>query len=302
MTVELLASDVFRNALSAGTIAAAVCSLVGYFVVLRAQAFAAESLLDVCFAGATGAALVGVSPVLGMAAFGLGAALGIGAVGERARERSVEIGMVVSFALGVGVLFLGIYAHRSASHANAGVGILFGSLLSIHTEDLLRIAILGGITLTGLAVLFRPLLFSTVDPEAARARGVPVRAVSTMFLVLVALAAAGGAMAVGILLAASLLIAPAAAAVRLARRPGRSLLLSMGLGIGITWGGILIAFLWPWRHPPVGFTVTFLSAAVYFIAAAASRNVYARRGKTVIIGDSAETGQWTSKKGSPRHS
>jgi zinc/manganese transport system permease protein len=220
MTVDLLSSDIFRNAMIAGTLAAVVCSLVGYFVVLRAQAFAAESLLDVCFAGATGAALFGVSPVFGMAVFGLGAALGIGAMGERARERSVEIGMVVSFALGVGVLFLGIYARGSASHANAGVAILFGSLLSIRPEDLLIVGGTGCLSIAGLAVLFRPLLFSTVDLEAARARGVPVRLVSSVFLALVALAAAGGAMAVGVLLAASLLVAPAAAAVRLARRPG----------------------------------------------------------------------------------
>ena len=303
MTAELLVSDVFRNAMIAGTIAATVSSLVGYFVVLRAQAFAAESLLDVCFAGATGAALFGLSPVFGMAVFGLGAALGIGALGERAHERSVEIGMVVSFGLGLGVFFLGIYAHGSASHANAGVAILFGSLLSIRPDDLFRIGGMGCLIVAGLAVLFRPLLFSSVDPEAARARGVPVRLVSSVFLVLVALAAASGAMAVGILLAASLLIAPAAAAVRLARRPGRSLLLSVSIGIGITWGGILISFLWPWRQPPVGFTVSALAAVVYFIAVAATRSIYARRGKTIIVGDAAETAQWTSsRKESPKRS
>ena len=102
MTIQLLASDVFRNAMVSGTIAAVVASLVGYFVVLRTQAFAAESLLDVSFAGATGAALFGLAPVLGAAVLGFGAAMGIGALGEKARERDVEIGMVVSFALGLG--------------------------------------------------------------------------------------------------------------------------------------------------------------------------------------------------------
>jgi zinc/manganese transport system permease protein len=202
----------------------------------------------------------------------------------------------------VGVLFLGLYAHRSASHSNAGMAILFGSLLSIRPEELLWVGGLGFVTVCGLAVLFRPLLFSTVDPEAARARGVPVRLVSSAFLVLVALAAAGGAMAVGILLAASLLVAPAAAAVRLARRPGRALLLSVGLGIVTTWGGILISFLWPWRHLPVGFTVSALAAVVYFIAFAVRRNSYAGRGKTVIVGDNAETGQWISRRESPKRS
>ena len=291
MNFELLRSDIFLNAMVTGTLVAAVTSLVGYFVVLRAQAFAAESFLDVCFAGATGGALLGISPVLGMAVFGLGAALGMGGLGERAHERSVEIGMVVSFALGLGVLFLGIYAHGSAAHANAGVAVLFGSLLSIRQADIVRIGILGLVAVVALAFLYRPLLFSTVDPEAARARGVPVRLVSIGFLVVLALAAAVGSMAVGILLAASLLIAPAAAAVRVTRRPGRSLLLSVCLGVGITWVGILISFLWPWHRPPVGFTISALAAAAYLIAAASSRNLYARRGRTVIVGDSAETGQ-----------
>ncbi len=196
-----------------GTFVAVVTSLVGYFVVLRAQAFAAESLLDVCFTGATGGALLGISPVLGMAVFGLGAALGMGGLGERARERSVEIGMVVSFALGLGVLFLGIYAHRSAAHANAGVAVLFGSLLSIRPADIVRIGVLGLVAVGALAFLYRPLLFSTVDPEAARARGVPGSSCFQRVPCRPCSRGRGGSMAVGILLAASLLIAPAAAAV-----------------------------------------------------------------------------------------
>ena len=302
MNLQLLASDVFRNAMIAGTIAAVVASLVGYFVVLRAQAFAAESLLDVSFAGATGAALFGMAPVLGAAVLGLGAALGIGALGQKARERSVEIGMVVSFALGLGIFFLSLYARGSGSHANAGMAILFGSLLSVRPEDILRLLCISGVVLAGLAGIFRPLLFATVDPEAARARGVPVRLLSTIFLLILALAAAAGSLAVGILLATALLIAPAAAAVRLSRRPAGTMLLSLFLGVGITWAGILLSFLWPWRHPPVGFSVTALAASVYFIAVAASRKGYARRSKTVIIGDSAETAQWTSRKESTTRS
>jgi zinc/manganese transport system permease protein len=281
MTVELLQSDIFRNAVIAGTIAAAVGSLVGYFVVLRAQAFAAESLLDVCFAGATGAALLAVSPVIGMAVAGLGAALGIGALGERARERSVEIGMVVSFALGLGVLFLGMYARGSASHSNAGTAILFGSMLSIREVDLLRIGGLGLAAAAGLLVLYRPLLFSTIDPEASRARGVPVRRVSSAFLVVVA---------------------PAASAARLSRRPGRAVLLAIALGTAVTWGGILIAFLWRWPHLPVGFTVSALAALLYFATTAGGRTSYAGRGKTVIMGDTAETVSWTSRRGSRKPS
>jgi zinc/manganese transport system permease protein len=302
MTLQLLASDVFRNAMIAGTIAGAVASLVGYFIVLRAQAFAAESLLDVSFAGATGAALFGFAPILGAAILALGAALGIGALGERARERDVEIGMVVSFALGLGIFFLTLYARGSAAHSNTGMTILFGSLLSVQGPDILRLCCVSVVVLAGLAAIFRPLLFATVDPEAARARGVPVRILSALFLLLLALAAAAGALVIGVLLATALLIAPAAAAVRLSRRPQATLLLSLCLGVGITWGGILFSFFWPGRQPPVGFSVSALAAAVYFVSVAASRRVYARRGKTIIIGDSAETAQWTSRKGSTRPS
>ena len=182
------------------------------------------------------------------------------------------------------------------------MAILFGSLLSVQPQDILRLSVIGAVALAGLAVVFRPLLFATVDPEAARARGVPVRFLSTVFLVILALAAAAGALAVGILLATALLIAPAAAAVRLTRRPSATLALSVCLGVGIIWGGILISFLWPGRHPPVGFSVSALAAAVYFIAVAANRRVYARRGKTIIIGDSVETAQWTSRKESTKRS
>jgi len=286
----------------AGTVAAATASLIGYFVVLRAQAFAAEALLDVCFAGATGAAVIGVTPILGMALFGLGAAVGIGALGERARERSIEIGMVVSLALGLGVLFLGMYARGSASHANAGLAVLFGSLLSVGPRDLIPLFALSGVAAAGLAAVFRLLLFATVDPQTARARGVPVRLLDAVFMLIMALAAAAGTPAVGVLLAASLLVAPAAAAVRVARRPPTALLLSLCLGLGITWAGILVSFLWPGRRPPVGFSVSALASAVYFVAASVGRKGYPRRGKTIIIGDSAETGQWTSKKESPRRS
>ena len=302
MTLQLLASDVFRNAVIAATIAAVVASLVGYFVVLRAQAFAAESLLDVAFAGATGAALFGLAPILGAAILGLGAAAGIGAMGEKARERDVEIGMVVSFALGLGIFFLTLYAKGSAAHSNAGMAILFGSLLSVQPADIVRLSGVSVLVLAGLAAVFRPLLFATVDPEAARARGVPVTLLSVLFLLILALAAAAVALAIGVLLAAALLIAPAAAAVRLSRRPAVTLLLSLCLGQGITWFGILISFLWPGRQPPVGFSVSALAALVYFAAVAASRRVYARRGKTIIIGDSAETAQWTSRQGSARRS
>ena len=282
---DLLASPVFRHALIGGSAAAVLGGVVGYFLVLRVQAFAAEAFMDISFAGATGAVLLGISPLTGMIAFSLLSALSLGALGERARNRSVEIGMVLSFALGLGVLFLSIYTRTSASHANAGVSILFGSMLSIQSADLVRMLVCGLLALAGVALTYRPLLFASIDPVAARARGVPVRLLSVVFLLVLALAAAAATFVVGVLLASALLIAPAAAAVALAGRPARTLLLSVAFALIIVWCGLLASFVGPWRHPPVGFAVTALAGLVYGVGTLAGRRRRPRRLPRVAHGD-----------------
>jgi len=239
--------------------------------VLRAQAFAAEATMDICFAGATGAALAGVSPLAGMVVFALLSAAGLGALGGRARGRGVEVGMVLSFALGLGVLFLSLRSRSSAAHATAAVGILFGSLLSVQWTDIVRMLVLEGVSLAALVVMYRPLLYATVDPSSATARGVPVRAVSVAFLVVLALAAASCTLVVGVLLATALLIAPAAAAVRVTHSPARTILAAAGFGIFVAWGGLFVAFAGPWRHPPAGFAFSALATLVYGAALVVGR-------------------------------
>jgi zinc/manganese transport system permease protein len=240
---DLLSFDVFQKALLGGTVAAVMAGVVGYFLVLRAQAFAAESFMDICFAGATGASLLGQSPLVGMIAFSVLSALSLGALGERARGRSVEIRMVLSLALGLGVLFLSVYTRSSASHSNAGVSILFGSILSVQVADICRMLACGSVALLALAAVYRPLLFASIDPSSARARGVPVRALSIVFLLVLALAAA--------------------AAMKLTTRPSRSLLLSAAIGLFVTWAGLLVSFAGPRHHPPVSFSVSALAGVVY---------------------------------------
>ena len=274
---DLLSSGVFQRALLGGTVASVMAGVVGYFLVLRAQAFAAESFMDICFAGATGASLLGQSPLVGMIVFSLLSALSLGSLGERARGRSVEIGMVLSFALGLGVLFLSVYTRSSASHSNAGVAILFGSILSVQPADISRMLACGSAALLALAAVYRPLLFASVDSTAARARGVPVRALSIIFLLVLALAAAACTFVLGVLLASALLIAPAAAAIRLASRPARALLLSAGIGLLVTWVGLLVSFVGPWHHPPVGFSISALAGLVYGAAVIRGRRSRPRR-------------------------
>src|SRR5215469_11040743 len=159
--LELFQHDFVQNAFLAGTIVAVVTAVMGYFVVLRAQAFAGEALADIGFAGATGATILGISSLIGMFFLTVLAALGIGALGERLRGRDVEIGMVLSFALGLGVLFLSIYT-QFGTNATEGVGVLFGSILSVTRSDVLITLISGVASLLLLAFLFRPLLFASI--------------------------------------------------------------------------------------------------------------------------------------------
>lgn len=255
--------DFVRNAYIAGTLVALIAAVMGYFVVLRAQAFASEALSDIGLTGAAGAALLGVRSLIGMFLLTTLAALGMGALGERLRGRDVEIGMVLSFALGLGVLFLTLYSQVGAN-ATTGVNVLFGSILSVTSIDVLITLVSCLITLPVLAFLFRPLLFATIDPQVAQTRGVPVRLLSIIFLILLAVTTAEAVLVVGALLVLALLIAPAATALRLTRRPLTSLLVASGLGLLIIWGGLTLAFIGPGRHLPVGFFIATLSAVFYF--------------------------------------
>jgi zinc/manganese transport system permease protein len=254
------------HAFIGGAIVAVVAGSVGYFLVLRAQAFAAEAFTDIGFAGATGAALLGAGSLAGMIVFSLLAAVVLGMFGERVRGRDVEIGMVLSFALGLGVLFLSIYSRTSASHSMSGINILFGSMLTINSTDILPALATCATALGALAIVHRPLLFASVDPAGAEARGVPMRALSVVFLAIVALTTATCVLLVGILLTASLLIAPAAAAVNLTNRPARSIALSVATAVCVTWGGLLLTFAGIVRHLPAGFYISTLAALTYGVS------------------------------------
>jgi len=269
--MHLLGSEIFQNAFLAGTVVALVAAPVGYFLVLRSHAFAGEALKDVGFAGATGAVLLGASSIFGMIVVSLLAALGLGVLSKRIRGRDVEVGMVLSFALGLGVLFLSIWTHSSAAHASAGVNILFGSMLSIGRSDLL--VALGGsvVIVAALAVIFRPLLFASIDPAVAEARGVPTRLLSMAFMLILGLTTASTVLVVGVLLVAALLVAPAAAAVNLTRSPKAAILTATLISLGATWAGLALAFAPLGRHLPVGFTISALTAVAYLVSAALRR-------------------------------
>jgi zinc/manganese transport system permease protein len=262
--VEIFQLDFVQNAFLAGTIVAIVAAIAGYFVVLRAQAFAGHALSHIGFAGATGAAIMGISPLLGTFAFTLLAAAGIGALGERVRGRDLEIGMVLSFALGLGVLFLKLYTQ----FATTTVNVLFGSILSVSHSDVLVMLVCGLTVVLLIAVFFRPLLFASIDPEVAQARGVPVRFLSIAFMFVLAIVISEAVQVVGVLLVFALLVAPAATAERLTRRPLTTVCLAVLLALLFTWSGLILTFIGRW---PVSFYIAALSSLSYVAAVIISR-------------------------------
>jgi zinc/manganese transport system permease protein len=255
---HLLAYDFIRNALIAGTIVALTAGVVGYFVVLRGLSFAGHAISHVGFAGATGAVALGLPAVTGLLVFSLLGAAGMGTIGERARERDVAIGIVLAWSLGLGVLFLSLYK----GYATEAYSLLFGEILGISAFNVLVTAIACGLALAVLAALHRPLLFASVDPDAALARGVPVRALSIAFMVVLALAVATAAQVVGVLLIFALLVTPAAIAERISARPARAIALSVLFALAFTWGGLLLAFSLQY---PVSFFITTLAFVTYAV-------------------------------------
>ncbi len=254
--IAILSYAFIQNALWAGSVVAIAAAILGYFLVVRGLTFASHALSSIGFAGAAGAVLLGVPPVYGLLVFTVGASLAISALGQEMREQDIAIGVIMTFALGLGILFLSLYH----GYAEQAYSILFGSIVGISRRDVLISACLCLGILAALAALGRPLFFSSFDPELAEARGVPVRVLGALFLVIVALTVSIAIQVVGVLLVFALLVGPAATAARLVRRPGRAIALAALLGLIYTWLGILLASLTPW---PVSFFIATLSFGVY---------------------------------------
>jgi zinc/manganese transport system permease protein len=276
---NLFQQEFIQNAFEAGTLVAIAAAMIGYFVVLRAMAFAGESLSHIGFAGAAGAFLFGLTSLVGSFIFTALAALGIGAMGSRLRGRDIETGMVLTFALGLGVLFLSLYA--SGTNSNATVAVLFGSILSVTKQDVIVTFVSCLVVLGTLVFIFRPLLFASIDPQSAQASGVPIRLLAVLFLLLLAFTIATAIQIVGTLLVFALLLAPAATAQRWTRRPCVTIGLAVALSLLFTWGGLLLGFISLGRHLPISFYISALAALSYMISFPLSRLRSPRRAATV---------------------
>ena len=248
-----------RNAFAAAGVAAVVSGVVGYFLVLRGQTFAGHALGHIGFAGATGAILIGLAPMWGMVGLTVAAGIGMGLMGERISGRDVAIGIVLALALGFGLLFL----HYYTAFAAQATALLFGNVLAVDASMIATLFALGVLTLAGLAAIMRPLIFFSLQPELAEAKGVPVRFVSTAFLAIVALAVAESTQIVGILLVFSLMVGPPATAQRLVTGLWGGMVLAGALALAEAWLGIALAFYTDW---PVSFCIAILSALGYFLS------------------------------------
>jgi zinc/manganese transport system permease protein len=239
------------------SIVAVVAGIVGFFVVLRGSAFAAHAIPNGAFAGAAGASLIGVSTLLGLGVFALLGALGITAVGRRGRH-DVATALVLAFMLGLGALFLS----RTVEYAPEIDSLLFGEVLGISTTDLIPTIALAAASIVAVAVLYRPLMLSSVLSEVAAARGVSTLTIELCFLLVVALATTMTIPVVGTLLIFSLMIGPPAAARSFTNRPGVAIALSVAFALISVWAAIAISYK---TNYPIGFFVGTISAAEYVL-------------------------------------
>lgn len=260
---ELVEYHFMVNALLAGCAVAVMAGLVGWMMVLRRETFAGHTLSMMAFPGASAAALAGVPAAWGYFAFcGLGA-LAIGRVSgaRRAswRAESAAVGVFQAVALGAGFLFVSLYGGVLGDLES----LLFGNVLAVSDAQVLVLAAVAVAALVSMAVLGRPLLFASVDPQVAGARGVPVRGLSVSFLLLLGLAVAATSQITGPLLVFALLVMPASSARALTARPGAGVALAVVLGVLVTWLGLGASY---FSIYPASFFIASFSFAVYVLA------------------------------------
>ncbi len=248
-----------RNAIIAGSIIAIVAGVVGYFVVIRQSSFAAHALSHAGFAGAAGAVLIGLNPLAGLLFFTIAGGLAMGTLGKKAMSRDVQIGTVLAFMLGLGVLFISLYK----GYATEAYSLLFGEILGISKSNVVASLIAGGLVLLTVFIFFRPMLFTSFDEDVAEAKGINILRYSLLFMVILAITTSISVQVVGVLLIFALLVTPAAIADMLAKTPMRAIGISVLLSLSATLVGLFISFYEPY---PVSFFIISIVFIEYIIA------------------------------------
>lgn len=247
-----------RNSILAGAVLGVLGGLIGTFVMSRDLAFAVHGVSELSFAGAAAALLFGANVVAGSVAGSLVAAILIAVLGSKARDRNSITAVLMPFGLGLGILCLALYQGRSGNK----FGLLTGQIVSVDSPQLVAMVTISIVVIAALLVIWRPLAFASVDADVASAKGVPVRVLSLVFMVLLGLATAVAVHVVGALLVLSLLVTPAAAAMRITARPVLAPLLSVAFAVVSVVGGILLAI---GGGLPISPYVTTISFAIYLV-------------------------------------
>ena len=259
--MDTLSAPFMTNAFLAGLCIAFAAGVMGYFTIARHSTFAAHALAHIGLPGATGAVLLGLPVSLGLGAFALGGALVIGALGKRVSEREIATGTVLAFATGLGLFF----ARLSSSASQQMQSILFGSILTITTAQIIGFAVFDVLLLAVLAVIYRPLLFSSLDEQVAQAKGVPIGWMNVAFMAIMAGVITIAVPAVGTLLIFALVITPAAAANILAASPLKAMVIAGAVCLASIWGGLVLSAMFP---APPSFVIVTISTVFWGVAKA----------------------------------
>jgi zinc/manganese transport system permease protein len=259
-----------QHALLAAALVAVTCGLVGPFVVIRGMAFAVHGIAELAFTGAAAGLLIDDNPIAGALVGAVVVAALIATFGARQGERDSAIGVILAFGMGMGVLLLSFYQ----GFATAATNILFGNIFGVSGSQLVILLVICLIVMAVMGVCYRPLLFASVEADAAEARGVPVARLNLLFMVVLALSVTGAAQVVGTLLVLSLAITPAAAAQRLSASPLVIAALSIVFAVAAADGGLLASFQ---SNIKASVFITSVSFAIYVAARLAGPLVRDRR-------------------------
>ena len=261
--MSTLAAPFMTNAFLAGLAIAVAAGVMGYFTIARRSTFAAHALAHIGLPGATGAVLLGLPVSLGLGAFALGGALVIGALGRRISEREIATGTVLAFATGLGLFF----ARLSSSASSQMQSILFGSILTITDGQIIGFAIFDVVLVLVLAVIYRPLLFSSLDEQVAQAKGVPIGLMNVAFMAIMAGVITIAVPAVGTLLIFALVITPAASANMIAPSPFTAMIVASVICLISIWGGLVLSAMFP---APPSFIIVTISTLIWAVVKASS--------------------------------
>lgn len=259
--MSTLSAPFMANAFLAGLAIALAAGIMGYFTIARRSAFAAHALAHIGLPGATGAALLGLPTSAGLGIFALGGALIIGALGKRASQREIATGTVLAFATGLGLFF----ARLSSSASQQMQSILFGSILTISTAQIVGFFIFDAVLLIVVAIIYRPLLFSSLDEQVAQSKGVPIGVMNITFMAIMAGVITIAVPAVGTLLIFALVITPAATANIIAGSPFKAMATATMICLVCIWGGLVLSAMFP---APPSFIIVTLSTMFWVIARA----------------------------------